>query len=191
LSQLEFDTKAIQAANKVSKEQALLLKEMKKTSVVRSSLKAASRVVSKSFLTEDDEPGEESHYIIPKLSGPKADLKNSSSITSAASWKAGPRGCADVKTANEQVSKAVALEELLFRFTGDASFSEFHCSDVCTSQNEVAYVSKLKIKSKLPENGTFSFHMKRGQCHYQMTKADSQKWQMVEASGISCSCFVK
>ncbi len=143
-------------------------------------------------VSEKFDPDQSDYFVIPKLSGPKTDEGTDSRITSSSSWKPSSKGCAIPANGKQEVAKSVALEELLFRFTGDNSFTELHCAEACEDSGSIAYLNKLKIQSNRNSGSKFNFFMKKGgQCHYRISKATNKSWHMLKAKEVSCKCFGK
>ena len=123
LSQLEFEEKASKKKNAVKKKvitEETEPKESKKT-VTKDSLKQKFSYSGKPVLLK---PFDDLAFIPPNLKGVGTDKKNSSAITSSASWVLPKsKDCSVGVSENSFLKRGVALKEVLNRFTGNEAAS--------------------------------------------------------------------
>ena len=98
--------------------------------------------------------------------------------------------CSEPGTAQARATKADALREMFYRYSGSNdlydSLIQAACSKKCGKNNERALLTGFAVTNAAA--GTFKILEEEGLCHYQMRKAPNDSWPVLQGERVVCSC---
>lgn len=119
---------------------------------------------------------------------PLADPEDENYITTAIGWKKSENGgCAESTNPDVIRSKAAALRQLLYRFTGSDDYHSTYCQDSCDNVVDKPLLSGLALNSN--SGVAFNIIVIDDLCHYQLIKPSSGNWAPLLAAEAICTCF--
>ena len=128
-----------------------------------------------------------SHVLVPRLKGPMVDPEDTSTITTTAAWKREGSACQDVASSSGICGKALALRELLNRFSGSDDFYNGQCSQTCPNPGDRAVLVGFAVKKV--EGSEFNMIEENKGCRYQITAAgDPPQFHMFQGERGTCQC---
>lgn len=198
LSQIDFDENYIATQPAEAEPQAAPSKTKSKTTRKSNVTPPKSNAVSpkkgnpsRAMLSET--PTERiltEKLITPRLRGPFTDEGAPHRIRSTSKWKPQKRGiCAQAADDTQMCSKAKALREVLYRFSGNNDFFESQCSQSCGDADAIAVPQGLNLEDT--NGGSFKFITDAGSCQYQLERNKAGKWLVIKPSRVSCVCVPK